>query len=73
MNDNDIIISICEFMNDNCDVSPLSIDYAELDEELGLPDGSTAKHLAAAAEDCGFEIKRRGEQKAMLAKTITIA
>jgi hypothetical protein len=74
MNDNDIIISLCDYLRDNfCDSGPFTIDYAEADEEMELPAGSTAQHLEAAASDSGLVIRRKGEARASLDRTISTA
>jgi hypothetical protein len=68
MDDIDIIISIREYFDRQPKAQSLTVDYAKVDEEMSLPEGSTAKHLEAAAKDHSFEVEQKGTTKARLKK-----
>ena len=66
--DDDLIIIIANELRRSGD-SPM-VEYSEWDSALGLPDGTTAKHIEAAAADIGLEVARKGSTHASLRKKI---
>jgi hypothetical protein len=74
LDDNDIIISITDRLRAvGKEQSTFSVHFEKTDSLLLLPKGSTEKHLEAAAQDCGFEIVRRGSEQASLRKSTRIS
>ena len=66
MDANDIIIVLAGFLSKHAKQDNLTIVFADTDERLKFPAGSTEKHLAEAAKDAGLEIARKGSTRASL-------
>lgn len=62
--DDDMIIIIAQEIRKLGEVP--TIDMAQMDQDLNLPAGSTARVLESAADDAGYEIGRKGSTHASL-------
>jgi hypothetical protein len=71
MDENDIIIVLADQFRSEKE-KEFTIEYANLDSGLGIPQGSTAKHLEVAAKDAGFDVVRRGSTRANLRRASSI-
>jgi hypothetical protein len=70
MDENDIIIALADHIIQlGASQKMFSIKFDETDKSLGLPNGSTQKHLEAAAEDAGYDVVRKGSTQASLQKS----
>lgn len=67
LDENDIIIRIADELR-TAKANDFSIEYAILDNAFHFPEGTTLKHIEAAAEDAELEIVRKGSTRASLRK-----
>ena len=63
MDENDILIELTDYLRRQGSISEFVVRYAETDERLNLPLGSTEKYVEAAAKEAGCEIIRKGSSR----------